>query len=208
MSLSSRIRAVLAAVLLSALLGWTAVAGAATSSPRQTVERFNASLIEVMKRAAQLDFAGRYAFLEPKVAESFNLPLMIRVAAGSSWRHAAPAEQVALAAAFKRMSVSTYASRFDGFSGESFETLGERAGPQKTTLVDTRLNRPDDDPVKITYVTRKAGEDWKIVDVLVDGGISELAVRHSEYRKVLKDGGVAALVRELKAKADKLAAGS
>ena len=45
--------------------------------------------------------------------------------------------------------------------------------------------------------------DWKIVDVLAEG-ISELAVRRSEYRNVLKTRGVDGLAAVLDKKADGL----
>ena len=40
--------------------------------------------------------------------------------------------------------------------------------------------------------------------MLLDAGISELAVRRSEYRRVLKTGGVDGLIETLNRKADQL----
>ena len=56
----------------------------------------------------------------------------------------------------------------------------------------------------ITYVTHKIKGEWRIIDVLLDAGISELAVRRSEYRRVLKTGGVDGLIETLNRKADQL----
>lgn len=181
----------------------TAAAGA---TPRAVVEEFHGALIGVMRDAEKLKFAGRYQVLAPAMQSNFYLPLMIRVATGTSWRRATPEQKSALVDAFTRMSVSTYASRFNGYGGETFETVREREGPQKTILVETRLNVVDDDPVTLTYVTKKVGEEWRIVDVLLTGGISELAVRHSEYRKILRDSGIAGLVDRLNKKSAALAA--
>ena len=47
---------------------------------------------------------------------------------------------------------------------------------------------------------------WRIVDILLDNDISELAVRRSEYRRVLKKEGVDALIATLNNKADGLVA--
>ena len=55
---------------------------------------------------------------------------------------------------------------------------------------------------------RQVKDEWRIVDVLVDKGISELAVKRSEYRGVLRYGGIDALIRTLNAKADQLLAGT
>ena len=72
--------------------------------------------------------------------------------------------------------------------------------------MNTRLKRVSDSPVQITYVVKQFAARWRIVDVVVDGGISELAVRRSEYAATLKRGGVAALITALNKKADSLIA--
>ena len=77
------------------------------------------------------------------------------------------------------MSVGTYAARFNGYSGESFKTLDVSDGPRKTKLVKTHIARAENTPVKLTYVMRQFGHDWQIIDVLLDGSISEMAVRVS-----------------------------
>jgi phospholipid transport system substrate-binding protein len=201
-------RRVAIAVIFAALVLTVAWVGPATAgpvtSPTEVVERFHARLLSVMKNAQALKVAGRYARLSPSIRESFNLPLMIRIATGTSWRHADTAQRQALIGAFARMSIAVYAARFDGFSGESFKTLGEKPGPKKTILVKTHLMRPGDSPVSLGYLLKRRGDGWRIIDVVLDGGISELAVRYSEYRQILKQKGVNGLVSTLHAKAGKL----
>lgn len=175
---------------------------ASATPTSEVVERFHAQLLSVMKEAKILGLQGRYSRLEPEIEQAFDLKLMIRVAAGSFWKNANPEQQNELLSSFKKLSVSTYASQFDGFSGQSFETIGERTGPQDTLLVDTNILRPGKDPVKITYVMKGA----RIVDVLLDSSISELAVRRSEYNLVLNGSGVAGLIETLNKKADNLIA--
>jgi phospholipid transport system substrate-binding protein len=164
---------------------------------RALIEDFHGALLKVMKEAKELGVKGRYAKLEPAVARHFDIPLMVALATGNHWRSAEPAARKRLAQAFRRFSAATYASRFSGFSGQSFETLDDRDGPRKTRLVRTQIRRPDDPAVSLTYVTRATPEGWRIVDVLVDDGISELAVKRSEYRSILDTSGVDGLVRSL-----------
>jgi phospholipid transport system substrate-binding protein len=177
---------------------------AAPSGPVATVETFHAALLDVMKHADELGVAGRYRRLEKPVETAFYLPLMIRIASGGYWPKASEAQQKALVAAFERMSVGTYANRFDGWSGESFETVGEKPGPRGTTLVETRIVRPDEDPVRLVYVVRDVGGAFRIVDVLLDRGVSELATRRSEYQGVLHRSGVDGLIQALDHKGDEL----
>ncbi len=193
----------------TAVFLWLALAmpaAAAESTARSVVEEFHAVLLEVMKSAVSLGIDGRYARLEPEISRRFHLPLMIAIASGIRWRKADTGQRNALVQAFKRFSVGTYASRFSSHSGESFETSSVKPGPRRTRLVHTRINRPAKSPVRISYVLKKFGGAWRIVDVLLDGNISELAVRRSEYRAILRKGGIEGLVAALNRKADKLVA--
>ncbi len=168
------------------------------------VTRLHGTLLSVMKEADALGVKGRFQRLSPEIERSFHLTLMARVTSGAVWKKVDTAQRDDLAAAFARLSVATYASRFDGYSGQSFETTGERPGPRATRLVDTRILSPGDQPVPLTYVVKRIDGLWGIVDVLLDTGISELAVRRSEYRSILKKGGVEGLIAVLNAKADEL----
>lgn len=193
-------------LILLAILLPAPAAGGTASDPEAVVGRFHDGLLAVMKEAESLGVKERYRRLEPPIARAFDLALMIRVASGSHWKKATEDQQDRLLAAFRRMSVGTYASRFDGYSGQSFETVGVRPGPQQTQLVETRIVSPDDQPVGLTYVMKMSGGDWRIADVLLDNNISELAVRRSEYRRVLKKEGPDGLIAVLEALADGLLA--
>ena len=192
-------------LLLAGVL--TALPAAAQEDPARTViQRFQQSLLAVMKEAKSLGVTGRYQRLQPRIEEAFHLPLMIRVATGSFWRKADKAQQSRLVTAFKRLSISTYANRFDGYSGQVFEIVDQRPGPQKTVLVKTRIVSPGDSPARLTYVVKEFKGQWRIVDILLDNDISELAVRRSEYSRLLKKNGVDALIATLNDKADGLVA--
>ena len=183
-----------------------AVAPAMAGPSSEVVESFHRSLLDVMKHADELKLQGRYERLTPSMDGAFNLPVMMQIASGGKWRSASDDEKAKLIEAFRRVSVGTYAARFDGYSGEKFETLGEQDGPSGSRLVATRIVRPNKDPVPLTYVTRKFGDEWRVVDVIVSGGISELAVRRSEYNAILKDGGPRELIARLNQIADQILA--
>jgi len=177
---------------------------ALSAEPSEVVDRFHEVLLSVMKTAGSTSVTARYKELKPEMEKAFNLPFMIRITVGSGWNRASKQQKRELIEAFKRMSVGTYASRFNGYSGQIFKTLKVRTGPKGTRLVDTRIESPNDEPVRITYVMGKFGDKWKIIDVLLDRGISEMAVRVSEYRSILRSRGVRALARALSKKATNL----
>lgn len=179
---------------------------AAAATPKELVGDFHQALLETMKDAKKLGYAGRYKKLAQPIEATFHLGLMIQVASGSFWRKADAAQRQRLTETFAKLSISTYASRFNGYSGQTFETLGEKPGPQKTTLVATRIVNPSGKNADLTYVAKLVKNHWRIVDILLDAGISELAVRRSEYRRILKDRGIDGLIGALNAKSAAMAA--
>jgi len=168
---------------------------------------FHANLLAVMKKAEALGIKGRYERLAAPISQMFFLPLMVRIASGPFWKSATAAQKEKLLEGFTRLCVSTYADRFDGYGGETFETLGATAGPRNTLIVQTRILRLRKDPIKISYLMKLIKGQWRILDVLLDGSVSELAVRRSEYRHVLKKNGVDGLIRTLNSKATQLLGG-
>jgi len=51
---------------------------------------------------------------------------------------------------------------------------------------------------------RRNGESWLISDIYLDGAISEVATRRSEFATILKNDGIDGLIAALSRKADML----
>jgi phospholipid transport system substrate-binding protein len=64
---------------------------------------------------------------------------------------------------------------------------------------------PNDENVKLDYRLRAADGGWKIVDVYLNGTVSELALRRSEYSSLIKRKGLEALLAALDERIDSLA---
>ena len=125
---------------------------------------------------------------------------MAKIAVGRTWNDLDQTQRDGLVERFSRMSIATFASRFDGFGGERFEIVGERPGPRETIIVDDQIIRPDKDPIGLNFVLRnrsKSKPDWRIIDVMLDGKFSELARQRAEFSAVLKYGGYDELIAAL-----------
>jgi len=185
----TRLRSFLTVFLFVSIVfvGEDAIAGG--KSPSAVVGSFQDMLLGVMKTAENTTVKQRFENLEQGVGQSFHVPLMVQIATGKYWKEATRDERTKLVSAFLRMSISTLATLFDGYDGEIFRQTGVKEGPSKTRLVMTELVKSDKSTVDIAYVTRQFGEEWRIIDVIVDSGISELKVRRSEYHLVLKEKG-------------------
>lgn len=196
----------LPALFLAACLAALATVAHAAATPKDTIEQLNEGLTATLRNAKALGIEGRYRELAPLLDRTYDFDRMIAVASGSAWANANESQRQQLREAFARWSTMTYASRFSGFAGERFEVLGERPGPRDTVLVDSRITQADGKPVTLSYVLANQNGDWRIVDVLMDKSISELAVRRSEFQPVLQGGGPDKLVEVLNGKTEQLRA--
>ena len=173
---------------------------AALGSARTPIQGFYASLSECMKAGATLDFEGRRAKLAPVVDGTFDLPLMAAKVLGRHWQTLSPADQKRWQDAFAALTVKTYAERFAEDSGLGFEIDAVQAAPRGTALVRTRLVRPKQAPVAIDYRMRPDGASWRVIDIFLNGTVSELALRRSEYSSVVERDGFEALVSSLRSR--------
>ncbi len=198
-------RAQLRPIALILALILAAPLAAAADGPAARVDTLQAALLDTLRHAATEGATERYARLDAPLRAVYDFPFMTRIAVGRRWLDYDTATRDALADAFARLSIATYASHFESYDGETFETLATRDGPKGTRLVDTRIAGRDGGGTDITYVLHRAEDGtWRIANVILDSGISELAVRRSEYAAILKQGGPRALIDTLTAKADAL----
>ena len=170
------------------------------------VEQLHATMLAVMKESDALGYAGRYERLEPIVHSQFDLPFMAAKSVGRYWKTASQEEQDKLVKTFSRFSVANYAGRFDGWSGQSFETLGVDSSARGTMLVRTMLLNPSGDDIQLYYRLRNGTDGrWKIIDVYLNGTVSELALRRSEYSSLIEREGFEALLIALTERIETLA---
>ncbi|MDD4617169.1 MAG: ABC transporter substrate-binding protein [Alphaproteobacteria bacterium] len=194
-------------LVLAALLAMiiSASAHAAPTGAQNVVKNFYSQLVATMKQGESLGFDGRYKKLASAVQGAFNLPLMTRMAVSSSWSGASEKEQNDLVAAFSKYSISTYATRFASYDGEEFVVVGEKISG-KDVVVETLLKPKEGDHVQLNYLMRPdEGGKYRIVDVYMNGTISELATRRSEFSSIARREGISALVNSLSEKSRQMA---
>lgn len=194
-------RRVCAAVLAAMLcLGG---AHAAAPDATETVRTFYQVLLSTMRDGPKLGPKGRYDQLAPVIDQTFDLGFMARTAVGPQWLRFSETEQEAMIKAFRRYVVATYADNFDDYSGEKLEVVGDQP-VNIGRIVQTRIVKSGGTPVALNYLMHDDGTGWRIRDVYLDGQISELAVRRSQFVSILSAKGTNGLIAMLNEKADTL----
>jgi phospholipid transport system substrate-binding protein len=191
------------------VIGCLAVGGAlavplartARASPvTEPVERLYDGLLTIMKQGRATPFAQRYDTLAPVIEQVFDLVTILQVSIGPRWASLPSDEQASVLDAYVRYTVSTYVANFNSFSGQRFEVLPEVRMAGRDQVVQSRIIPASGTAREIDYAMRQDNGAFRIVDVLLDGSISRVAVQRSDFRSLITSGGTPALLDSLRRK--------
>src|SRR5271155_861493 len=176
---------------------------AAPSGGGDTVQGLYNALLSTMKNGRILGQSGRFTQLDPVIRRSFDIASMARLSVGPAWAGLSEAQRQRMTESFGRYISAIYADRFDSYAGQRLEVTGEQPGPSGV-MVRSQIIKSDGEPVKVDYMMRRNGESWLISDIYLDGAISEVATRRSEFAAILRTEGIDGLIAALNRKADAL----
>ena len=191
----------LAVVMALAMLPQAGSAAPAGGSA--TVQGLYDTLLSTMKSGRTLGESGRFVQLEPVVRRTFDIATMARLSVGSSWAKINETQRQQVVEGFGRYIAAIYAERFDSYSGQKLQVTDEQPSAAGT-MVHSQIVKANGEPVKVDYLMRKNGDTWLIADIYLDGAISEVATRRSEFAAILKNEGIDGLISALNRKADAL----
>ena len=186
------------AALMALLLWAPTVSFAESSSPAaRRIEAYYQQLMPTLRAAASLSVRERDRRFGPAITSAFDIGTMARLATGPAWSSFSGAQQAAVRDAFAHFLVADYAHQVSDYSGESFvvdpQTSPESRGGGE--IVKTKLIQPGGRTVTINYLVRGG----RVVDVYLNGTVSDLATRRDEFASILAGGGGAdALVKTLR----------
>lgn len=196
-----------AATLLCGGLAATAAEAQTADAATAPVQMLYDALLDSMKHAKELGVKGRYDKLKPVVEQVFDISDMVRLAVGpDKWAAATPEQQQALQNVFLRYTVANYANSFNDYGGEKF-VVDPAAAPRGADKIVLSKLVTRKETIPFGYRMHQVGSDWRILDIYLNGTISQLANQRSEYASTLSAGGVPALIKKIDALTDKLLAG-
>jgi phospholipid transport system substrate-binding protein len=167
----------------------------------ETVQGLYDALLSTMKNGRALGQSGRFMRLAPVIRSTFDIASMTRLSVGSSWASLSEAQRQQVSESFGRYISAIYADRFDSYDGQKLEVTGEQTA-SSGVMVKSQIIKASGEPVKVDYMMRRSGDNWLISDIYLDGAISEVATRRSEFAAILKNDGIDGLIAALNRKAD------
>ncbi len=196
----------LGCLALVGALAWRRVALAATSpeGAAQFVQWLAGQAI-AMLRAPGGSLEKREAAFRNLLRQGFDLGLIGRFALGRHWRTATPEQRNDFQGLFEEYILKIYSRRLGGYAGETFKVITARPAGSKDAMVRTLIARPSGPPIKADWRVRASGDQYKIIDVMVEG-VSMAVTQRSEFGAVIKNGGFEGLLAALRARVQKFPA--
>ncbi|MCP5246772.1 MAG: ABC transporter substrate-binding protein [Burkholderiales bacterium] len=194
---------ILISIVLLPLISVVKIANAQepeSDSAYATVYDLQQSLLQSMREGAQLGFSGRVEFLTPVVKRTHDIDLIIKTIIGATlWNMLSQEQQDSIIETFRRLSIVTYAGQFKQYDGEQFNFIEQRDLPREQKLVRSQLIQSDGGIVNFDYVLHHIDGKWMIINILFDG-VSDLAIKRSEYRSIMQRDGFQSLIDMLQVK--------
>ncbi|MCB8882506.1 ABC transporter substrate-binding protein [Acidisoma cellulosilytica] len=207
MTVSRRKLLAMSVPLVMAASGAQALAQSA-AGPTATINQFYVPLLQIMKEGRHTPFQQRYQTLAPAVDQAFDLQGILRVSVGAYWSSVPPAQQQALLSVFRAFTIANYVSNFHAYKGRVISVSPTTRAVGAQQIVSTTITKPQRDPLRIDYVMRNESAGWKVVDVLLDGTISRVAVQRSDFASLVTKGDASQLIATLKSKVSTLSNGA
>jgi phospholipid transport system substrate-binding protein len=199
--------ALAAAALLATLGAAHAVHAAdkpiATDTPEATVASLHQGLIAASQAHAGATVDVRYREVAPLIEQTHDLAYIAEFALRKQWPTLSATDRQRFVAAFDKLSVMTYASRFKNVSAATFKSAGPstmEAGRAHVLTAIARAGQPD---ISLDYMLEQKDGAWRIINIIADG-VSDLALKRAEYQRILASGSIDDLIKELEAQTVRL----
>jgi phospholipid transport system substrate-binding protein len=131
----------------------------------------------------------------------FDLPGISKFVLGRYWKQATDAQRAEFQKLFEALLVKSYAKTFTQYAGERFQVTDARPNDDGSVTVNSHINRPNGDVIRLDWRVEDVGGKLKITDLIVEG-VSLRTTRRSEFASAIQSSGgtVAGLLDQLRQK--------
>ena len=198
-----RIAAFAAAAIFAAGGATAADTLIATDTPEATVASLHRGLVAASQAHPGSDVDARFKALEPLIEQTHDLAYIAQFALRKQWPTLSDADKQRFIAAFEKLSVMTYASRFKNVTEGTFKSGGPATVESGRAHVLTSIPRQGQPDVSLDYMLEQKNASWRIINIIADG-VSDLALKRAEYQRIVGSGSLDDLIKELEAQTARL----
>ncbi len=186
----------------------TGIAQAVANSPEAVVkETANGVInrIESQRSVLETNPEQIYELVNELVIPHFDFISMSKWVLGRNWKTASKSQRSEFIEQFKTLLVRTYARALLEYSGQEIKYFPvEQNSKSNLAVVKTELTSSGAQPFPVAYRMHQKNEEWKVVDVAVDG-VSLVSTYRGSFATQIKKNGFDSLIKQLTDKNAKLA---
>ena len=170
----------------------------AAESPRQVIEHTTDAVLAVLANSS-LSAEQKRKQIEEIASKRFDFPTVSKLVLARNWKRLSPEQQAQFTEEFRKHLSLTYGRNVEQYNNERAEVIGERAEPDGDWTIKTRILRPQGEPILLDYRLRKFGEEWRVIDVVIEG-TSLVANFRSQFQDIVSRDGPERLIQVLQEK--------
>ncbi len=179
------------------LIAFALSTAAFADTPEDIVHAFHETLIEAMQADG---YEARETIIEPAINNFFHDHTIARISLGLNWKSLDDEQKQGYQDLMSELIVTTYASRFDNYDGQTFDILNSKPLSKNRMRVKSKLTTRKE-VVSLDYQLLQDEDRWLIYDIVANG-VSDLSLKRSNYAAMFKTGGLAAVEAEINANID------
>jgi phospholipid transport system substrate-binding protein len=185
-------------VLLAASVALAAGRGQAVDTPSTVVQQTTDQVLAVLADKSLTTDQKRHK-IEGVVYDHFDFYTLSRLVLARNWRQLAPEQQKEFVEQFKQHLSLTYGKNVESYNNERVEITGDREEPGGDWTVKTKIVRPNGGDFLVDYRLRKEDDQWKVIDVIIEG-VSLVANFRSQFQEIMSNQGADKLIQLLREK--------
>lgn len=164
------------------------------STPSETIDLLHNSLKKIV--SSNIDNKK----VQSVISNTYNIERMLALIIGEVWKKSISKDQMALKKVFEEYIAKNYILRFKSIKSLEFGKLEINQAGKNYRMVKTKLIINSKDIVPLNYLLDQTNNSWKIFDVLIDGSISEIATKKSEFKSFTNQDDLKPLLEALQKK--------
>ena len=194
------------AVFLALALGLAGVSGASaeesaadadwTAPPRALIQKTVDQVLDILGTAG-LDNDERRTRIEAVAFSVFDFATTSKLVLARNWKKLDKEQRAEFAEEFEQYLSRNYGSRFERYQEASVEVLSARVEPRRDVTVFTKVVGGQYNGFEMNYRLRFRKEEWKIIDVVIEG-VSMLANYRAQFAEVMSREGVEGLLEAMR----------
>jgi phospholipid transport system substrate-binding protein len=179
----------------------SAPAGATNGAPAQLIDKVAGEVIALVKSTSG---PQREAGIRNVLLANFDMAAMGRAALAKHWDSMNATQRDRYLKAVISAEARAYSERFGQYGGQTLAVGKVTSRPNGVSVVDSKLNQTNGQPIVIQWEVRDTGQGLRITDVKIEG-VSMVMTRRSDFNSYIqgKAGQVEALIEELEKRAGK-----